>query len=111
MKYPNVNTLVFVDDIPVNPPTPEWKYGGAHRQFELQAVAHLAVDFARGWSSMTIMADAMADAHSDDGPRRRTWNYEELARNSCDAATALYLEFQDRGWMIEIPPPARRVKT
>lgn len=110
MKYPNVNTLLFIDDVPMNPAMPEWRYSGAHRHIEFQTVAHLAIDFARQWSSMTIMADAMEHAHNDETPKRRTWNYEELARNACDAATAMYLEIQDRGWQIEIPPPAKREK-
>ena len=106
--YPDVSTKTVIPDVPCGVGWEEYRGTMVQDSRVLQSVAHLAVDFARHWSNATIMADAMEHVGHDDPPKRRNWNYEELARNACDAATALYLEFEARNWFLNVPGPTKK---
>jgi hypothetical protein len=75
---------------------------------QLQTVAHLAIDFARQFAPMCVQESSAAMHGEEDNSKLKNWSPEFLAKKCCDIATALYLEFDNRDWFLDVPGPVRK---
>jgi hypothetical protein len=62
--------------------------------------ATLALQFAERWAMVAAEADG-----EDSAGRQKMRRLEpgELAQHACDCVTALFLQFEDRKWLLKVP--------
>jgi hypothetical protein len=106
--FRGVRTRSVVHGVPTYPEGWEgWSGCMVQDTKQLQTVAHLAVDFARQFAPMLIQEMTAAMHGEDDNPKLKNWTPELLAKKACDIATALYLEFDNRDWFLDVPGPVK----
>lgn len=108
MKYPNVNDHDQFRGAQYS----SGHVGNAlHQTRHLQSVAKLAASLMQQWSTAMISADAVSNCAIEPDERpKRTPDFAKLAQDACDAATALYCEFQEREWFVETPVPTTKAQ-
>lgn len=106
-SYPNVDTRSIIKDVPCGPGWEQYRGCMIQEHKVLQTVALLATDIARILLHMTTQ-EFHAKLHGEeDRSTFKNWTPEELATKSCDIATALYMEFQERDWFLDAPGPEK----
>jgi hypothetical protein len=109
-EYPNVNTRTIIKDVPCGPAGSGWEhFRGSMVQDDKvpQGVALLATEIARQLLTMVVIETTAAIHDSEEPSKIKNWTPEQLAVKSCDIATAIYLEFQNRDWFLDAPGPRR----
>jgi transposase len=109
-KYPDVGVYETIG--PIGHPGCAWPGYESymlHQRHHLQSVAYLASDIAKQLLHLTYQR-MLATMHGEEKTDFRDWTPGELAGKACDIATALYLEFQARDWLVETPRP-RKLET
>lgn len=75
------------------------------RTKEVQTVGRIAIAMAERWGVVAALPDGEDSAGRQ---KLRCMTADELATVACDTAHALWKQFNERGWLLDIPLPTKR---